>query len=262
MLLPSARPLHQDTTQPLHYRPRSQSIFQTNEKSCLDALGFFFLHLLLISPKAFPEYQSVWGRDVAQCAVSSAGPLWGGRARPGPGADLGSAQEAELTPPLLSYSPSAKHRVSWVNKNPTSKEFQVLPSDSKKVAKTTARLLWSGGPEVGGGSRRGGRGGGGRALAAGVGEARRREEVSRPGPGWPDCTGRQKSKQVAARVWGPWGPIVLHEEDTLLHGPVASSGPRQTAHAGAQGPPPRARLDPCASGYQALTPSSRRDRGW
>lgn len=159
MLLPSARPLHQDTTQPLHYRPRSQSIFQTNEKSCLDALGFFFLHLLLISPKAFPEYQSVWGRDVAQCAVSSAGPLWGGRARPGPGADLGSAQEAELTPPLLSYSPSAKHRVSWVNKNPTSKEFQVLPSDSKKVAKTTARLLWSGGPEVGGGSRRGGRGG-------------------------------------------------------------------------------------------------------
>lgn len=35
----------------------------------------------------------------------------------------------------------------------------MLPSDSKKVAKTTARLLWSGGPEVGGGSRRGGRGG-------------------------------------------------------------------------------------------------------
>lgn len=26
---------------------------------------FFFLHFLLISPKAFPEYKSIWGRDVA-----------------------------------------------------------------------------------------------------------------------------------------------------------------------------------------------------
>lgn len=42
-----------------------------------------------------------------------------------------------------------------MNKNPTSKEFQVLPSDSKEVAKAAARLLPSGGPE---GS--GGRGGG------------------------------------------------------------------------------------------------------
>lgn len=35
----------------------------------------FFLRLLLISREAFPEYQSVWGRGVAQRAAGSAGPL-------------------------------------------------------------------------------------------------------------------------------------------------------------------------------------------
>ena len=222
------------------------------------------------------------GRGLVRCQLRSpalepqlpsgeAGPpqepalTWLGRAR--------SPQEAEPTFTLLSYSSSVKYQASapWVTKNPINEQFMfhMLPSDSKRVAKTAARLFQSGGLEVAG--EVAGRGGpegnqegkgrfrmgrGGQALAAGLGEAWGWVELAQTDPGWPDQTAqgdRGQSKLLPGWVPGPQGPIVLHE-DTPVSQPQGLS--RETAHAGLQKDLLGARLDlqlpgPCGVGIRS-----------
>ena len=126
-------------------------------------LCFFFPSCFITFPPSIPRIQICMGkgRGLVRCQLRSpalepqlpsgeAGPpqepalTWLGGAR--------SPQEAEPTFTLLSYSSSVKYQASapWVTKNPTNEQFMfhMLPSDSKRVAKTAARLFQSGGLEV------------------------------------------------------------------------------------------------------------------
>ena len=172
---------------------------------------FFFSFMFYYFPPKYSRNTNLYGEgawlsapSAPQPSTRTPAPLWGGRAPPGTSADLvvggGSPQEAEPTFTLLSYSSSVKYQASapWVTKNPTNEQFtfHMLPSDSKKVAKTAARLFQSGGLEVAGeaagrgepeGNQEGkGRirmGRGGQALGAGLGEAWGWVELAQTDPG-------------------------------------------------------------------------------
>lgn len=174
--------------------------------------GFFFPSCFITFPPKYSRNTNLYGEgawlsapSAPQPSTRTPAPLWGGRAPQEPALTWlwrggGSPQEAEPTFTLLSYSSSVKYQASapWVTKNPTNEQvtFHMLPSDSKKVAKTAARFFQSGGLEVAGeaagrgepeGNQEGkGRfrmGRGGQALGAGLGEAWRWVELAQTVPG-------------------------------------------------------------------------------
>lgn len=194
----------------------------------------------------------------------------------------GSPQEAEATFTLLSYSSSVKYQASapWVTKNPTNEQvtFHMLPSDSKKVAKTAASFFQSGGLEVAG-RRLGGESQ--RGIRRGRGGSEWGEEGRpwllgwvRPGGGWnlprqiqDDQARLRRETEVKANCCQ--SGCQAHKDQSfcmrrtpLFHspGPQQGNGPCWSAEG-----PTRGQAGPSApwtlwSAYQVLTPFSGRLR--